>query len=234
MRVAIHQPQYLPWLGYLAKWAAADVFVFLDTVQYEKNGWQNRNRIRTAGGAHWLTVPVHAHLGTPIAEVAVDTTQPWRARHLRAIEHAYTRAPHLPAYQQSLRALLATEWGRLAPLAVASAEWLARAAGVTTPARLASSLAIEDGGDPTGRLVAICKALGADTYLAGGHGGRYLDGDRFRQAGITVLYQRYEHPVYAQEHGEFMPFLSAVDLLLTHGDDSLPILRRGDAYSRDP
>ena len=86
MKVAIHQPQYLPWLGYLAKWAAADVFVFLDTVQYEKNGWQNRNRIRTADGAHWLTVPVHAHLGTPIGAVSIDTTQPWRSRHLRAIE----------------------------------------------------------------------------------------------------------------------------------------------------
>ena len=98
MRVAIHQPQYLPWLGYLAKWAAADVFVFLDTVQYEKYGWQNRNRIRTPDGAHWLTVPVHAHLGMPIVDVAVDTTQPCRTRHLRAIEHAYTRAPHFSAH----------------------------------------------------------------------------------------------------------------------------------------
>jgi WbqC-like protein len=232
MKVAIHQPQYLPWLGYLAKWAAADVFVFLDTVQYEKNGWQNRNRIRTAAGAHWLTVPVHAHLGTPIAEVSVDTTQPWRARHLRAIEHAYTRAPHLAAYQPGLHDLLDREWDRLAPVAVASAEWLARAVGVTTPTRLASSLAADDG-DATGRLVSICKSLGADTYLAGGHGARYMDTERFREAGITVLYQRYEHPVYPQQHGEFMPFLSGVDLLLTHGDESLPILRRGDAWSRE-
>ena len=232
MKVAIHQPQYLPWLGYLAKWAAADLFVFLDTVQYEKNGWQNRNRIRTADGAHWLTVPVHAHLGTPIADVAVDTTQPWRARHVRAIEHAYERAPHLATYQAALRSLLDTEWARLAPLAAASAEWLARAAGITTPVQVASSLTA-GGGDATGRLVAICKALGADTYLAGGHGAKYLDAEQFRAAGITVLYQRYEHPVYAQQHGEFMPFLSAVDLLLTHGDESLPILRRGDAWSRE-
>jgi hypothetical protein len=232
VKVAIHQPQYLPWLGYLAKWAAADVFVFLDTVQYEKNGWQNRNRIRTADGAHWLTVPVHAHLGTPIAEVAIDTTQPWRARHIRAIEHAYTRAPYLATYQAGLHALLDRDWAQLAPLAVASAEWLARAAGITTPARLASALAVEDG-DATGRLVAICKTLGADTYLAGGHGARYMDVAQFRAAGITVLYQRYEHPVYTQQHGEFMPFLSAVDLLLTHGDESLPILRSGDAWSRE-
>ena len=68
--LAIHQPHYLPWLGYLAKWAAADVFVFLDTVQYVRNGWQNRNRIKTAAGPRWLTVPVHARLGTPLAEVA--------------------------------------------------------------------------------------------------------------------------------------------------------------------
>ena len=233
MRVAIHQPQYLPWLGYLAKWAAADVFVFLDTVQYEKNGWQNRNRIRTPDGAHWLTVPVHAHLGMPIVDVAVDTTQPWRTRHLRAIEHACTRAPHFSAHHDGLRTLLETEWSRLAPLAMASAEWLARAVGIATPARRASTLGV-DGGDATARLVEICKALGANTYLAGGHGARYMDAARFHAAGIAVLYQRYEHPVYAQQHGEFMPFLSAVDLLLTHGDASLPILRRGDAWSREP
>jgi hypothetical protein len=233
VKIAVHQPQYLPWLGYLAKWAAADAFVFLDTVQYEKNGWQNRNRIRTSDGAHWLTVPVHAHLGTPIAEVEIDATQPWRARHLRVIEHAYARAPHLPAYAGPLRTLLESPWTRLAPLAVASAEWLARSVGITTPAVLASSLGVDDD-DATGRLLAICKALGADTYLAGGHGARYMDTERFREAGIRLLYQRYEHPVYAQQHGEFMPFLSGVDLLLTHGDESLPILRRGDAWSREP
>jgi hypothetical protein len=234
VKVAIHQPQYLPWLGYLAKWAAADLFVFLDTVQYEKNGWQNRNRIRGADGtAHWLTVPVHAHLGTSIAEVVVDGTQPWRARHVRAIEHAYARAPHLPVHAPALHDLLGRDWPRLAPLAAASAEWLARAVGVAAPTRLASTLAVDDS-DATARLVAICRTVGADTYLAGGHGARYLDGERFRRAGITVLYQRYEHPVYAQQHGEFMPFLSGVDLLLTHGDESLPILRRGDAWSREP
>ena len=233
MKVAIHQPQYLPWLGYLAKWAAADVFVFLDTVQYEKNGWQNRNRIRTAAGTQWLTVPVHAHLGTPIAAVAVDTSQPWQARHLHAIELAYCRAPHLAPHHAALCRLLHADWQRLAPVAIASATWLACAVGIATPARLASELGV-DGRDATDRLVAICAALGADTYLAGGHGARYLDVGRFRRAGITVLYQRYEHPVYAQQHGEFVPCLSGLDLLLTHGDASLPILRRGDAWSPGP
>ena len=233
MRVAIHQPQYLPWLGYLAKWAAADLFVFLDTVQYEKNGWQNRNRIKTADGARWLTVPVRARLGTSLAEVPVDAEQPWAQRHLRSIEHAYGRAPHFAAQRDALARLYAAPWERLAPLAVASAEWLARAAGVTAPARLASSLAVDDD-DPTGRLVALCRAVGADTYLAGGHGARYMDAKRFADAGIRVLYQTYAHPVYAQQHGDFVPFLSGLDLLLMHGDASLAILRHGDAWTDEP
>ena len=236
MKVAIHQPQYLPWLGYLAKWAAADQFVFLDTVQYEKNGWQNRNRIKTASGARWLTVPVHARLGTPIDAVGVDAAQPWRARHLLAIENAYARAPHLARHHAALRRLYATEWPRLAPLAVATAEWLARTMGIATPARLASALGVAATGpiDPTGRLIALCRAVGADTYLAGRDGAKYMDREAFARAGITVLYQDYKHPEYAQLHGEFAPNLSGLDLLLTHGDDALAILRSGDSWSPDP
>jgi WbqC-like protein family len=230
---AIHQPHFMPWLGYLAKWAAADVFVFLDTVQYEKNGWQNRNRIKTAAGPRWLTVPVHARLGTPIGAVAVDAAQPWRERHRRAIETAYARAPYLARHRAALDRLYATSWERLAPLAVATAEWLAQAVGIATPGRLASALAVE-GGDATERLVAICRAVGADTYLAGRDGARYMDRDAFAAAGIAVRYQDYKHPEYGQLHGEFAPFLSGLDLLLTHGDDALAILRSGDAWSPDP
>ena len=233
MKVAIHQPHYLPWLGYLAKWAAADLFVFLDTVQYEKNGWQNRNRIKTATGPRWLTVPVHASLGTPIGAVGVARDQPWRARHLRAVEDAYGRAPHLEQHRDGLCALYAVDWQGLAPLAVASAEWLAGALGVATPARLASTLRVTST-DPTERLVAICRAVGADVYLAGRDGARYMDLARFTAAGIHVEFQQYKHPEYRQLHGEFVPFLSGLDLLLTHGDDALAILRSGDAWSPDP
>jgi len=233
VNVAIHQPQYMPWLGYLAKWAAADVLVFLDTVQYEKNGWQNRNRIKTAAGPRWLTVPVRARLGTPIETVEIDAAQPWRERHLRAIEDAYARAPYLGPHRDALRRLYATSWTRLAPLAVASAEWLARTMGIATPVRLASTLAVS-ATDPSQRLVAICRAVGADTYLAGRDGARYMDPSAFAAAAIGVRYQDYKHPQYAQLHGEFAPFLSGLDLLLTHGDDALAILRSGDAWSPHP
>jgi hypothetical protein len=233
MKVAIHQPQYMPWLGYLAKWAAADVFIFLDTVQYEKNGWQNRNRIKTAAGPRWLTVPVHAPLGTAIADVSVDVSQPWRERHRRAIEQAYAQAPYLGAHREALAAFYAEPWAHLAPAAAASAEWLARAVGIAVPARRASTLDVS-AGDATGRLLALCRAVGADTYLAGRDGGVYMDTARFTEAGISVLTQTYEHPVYAQPHGDFVPLLSALDLLLTHGDDALGILLGGSSWSRLP
>ncbi|MBI4255867.1 MAG: WbqC family protein [Candidatus Rokubacteria bacterium] len=236
MKVAIHQPHYLPWLGYVAKWDAADRFIFLDTVQYEKNGWQNRNRIKTRDGARWLTVPVtRAPLGTPIRDVRVDAAQLWPARHLRAIEHAYAKAPHFGRYHDALRAFYARPWDRLAPLAAASAEWLGRALGVEAPVALASDLAVEPPGtegDPTARLVALCRAVGADTYLAGKDGATYMDVAQFRAAGIAVEAQRYAHPVYAQLHGEFVPLLSALDILLMHGDEALAILHRGNTWER--
>ncbi len=211
MKIAIHQPHYLPWLGDFAKWAAADLFVFLDTVQYEKNGWQNRNRIKTRDGPRWLTVPVRARLGTAIHDVAVDMT-----------------------HRDELQAFYNREWDRLAPLAVGSAEWLARQLGVSTPTRLASDLDLPGGapGDATARLVGLCRAVGADIYLAGRDGALYMDTGRFAAAGIAVETQRYEHPVYVQEHGEFAPFLSALDLLLMHGDEALGILCEGSTWSR--
>jgi hypothetical protein len=231
MKVAIHQPHYLPWLGYLAKWAEADVFVFLDTVQFSKNGWQNRNRINTRAGPRWLTVPVRARLGMTLAEVATDTGQNWARRHLGAVEHAYARAGYFRRWAPALAEFYKRPWRALAPLAVASATWLARAVGITTPARLASELSVSDT-DPTGRLVALCRALGATVYLAGHDGARYMDLGQFRAAGIEVRVQEYTHPVYAQPQGEFVPFLSALDLLLTHGDEARAILRKGDRWSR--
>jgi WbqC-like protein family len=234
VRVAIHQPQYLPWLGYLAKWAAADLFIVLDVVQYEKQGWQNRNRIKTRAGARWLTVPVHASLGEPISAITIDRSRPWPARHLRAIEHAYARAPALSAYRDELRRFYATPWTRLAALATDSARWLARAFGITTPLRLASELSegLAPPSTPTGRLVSLCRAAGADTYLAGEHGAAYMDLSEFTRAGIGVLAQRYEHPVYPQVHGEFVSHLSALDLLLTVGEGAFAILRAGDRWTR--
>jgi hypothetical protein len=234
MKIAIHQPHYLPWLGYFAKWTAADLFLFLDTVQYEKNGWQNRNWIKTREGPRWLTVPVRAKLGTPIRDVLVDASQKWRARHLATIENAYSGARAWRRHREELHAFYGRAWDHLAPVAIASAEWLAGTLGVTTPTRLASEIELppEAQADATARLVGLCRAVGADTYLAGRDGALYMDIKQFEAAGIAVETQQYEHPVYRQGHGEFAPFLSTLDLLLNHGDEALGILSEGSTWSR--
>lgn len=234
MKVAIHQPHYLPWLGYLAKMDVADRFVFLDTVQFEKNGWQNRNKIRTlrrdgAGGWQWLTVPVRAPLGTLIREVVIDAVQPWARKHCQAIRLNYARAPYFDRYVPQLEGLLSRPWHRLADLNVEVTRSLAAAFGISTETVLASDLPVSSS-DPTERLLDLCRALGADTYLAGRDGAGYMALERFREAGVSVLVQEYRHPVYPQLHGEFVPFLSALDLLLTHGEKGLPILRQGNRW----
>ena len=184
VRVAIHQPHYLPWLGYLAKWAAADVFVFLDTVQYEKNGWQNRNRIKTAAGPRWLTVPVHARLGTPIARGdRRRRPSPGASGTCRRSRRPTRRRPTSTGTGRSSTPSTRRAWPRLAPLAVATAEWLARAARHRDPGPARLRARGRAAADPTERLVALCRAVGADTYLAGRDGARYMDVTRFADGG---------------------------------------------------
>ena len=230
MKVAIHQPQYLPWLGHFAKLAAADCWIFLDTVQYEKNGWQNRNRIKTPRGAQWLTVPVNASLGTLIRDVVIDARQPWQRKHLEALRVNYARAPYFARYFAELEELLRRPWRLLADLNVEVTRFLAGALGLSRRMVRASELPAASA-DPTGRLLDLCRAVGANTYLAGQDSARYMNLEQFRAGRVAVWAQEYQHPTYTQPDGDFLPFLSVVDLLLNHGESSLEILRQGDRWT---
>jgi hypothetical protein len=168
MRVAVHQPHYAPWRPYLEKWRAADVFIVLDTVQYERGGWQNRC---TLPDGRWLSVPVHAPLGTRLDQVTVcgDT---WRRKHAAALPEWRDLVYH-------------RRWYSLVPLALTTMVLLAARHGITTPLRVASLLDV-DATDPTDRLIALVKAVGGDTYLSGPHGPHYMDMDAFERCGIAV------------------------------------------------
>src|SRR5262245_60834599 len=140
MRLAAHQPQYLPWLGYFDKMDRADLFVLLDTVQYKKNEWQNRNRIRTATGWQWLTVPVHHRHPMLLLDVQVDGSAGWRRKHQEALRQCYARAPHQQEVLPPIRDLLDRPLSSLADLNTAGVRLLADLLGVRTPVILASSL----------------------------------------------------------------------------------------------
>jgi len=230
MRVTIHQPQFMPWLGYLDKIDQADLFMVLDTVQFKKNEWQNRNRIRTPNGWQWLTVPVLQRFGQRIDEVCINPTASWRAEHLRALEMHYARAPYRMQYLPALRALYEQRWDKLCDLNLAVLQWLLGAYGIATPVRLASTMAARE--EPTDRLVDLCMAVGATQYVAGPGADGYMDKARFEVSGVRLEMQTFHHPRYRQVYAPFEPNLSAIDLLFMQGPDALALLRRARPASR--
>jgi hypothetical protein len=216
MILAAHQPQYLPWLGYLDKIDRADVFVLLDSVQFKKNEWQNRNRVKHARGWHWLTVPVRHRFPQPIAEVEIADRQ-WRRKHRRSLDVAYGQAEHYATEAPLLDAVYGREWHDLLSLNVKTVRHLAQRFQIETPILLGSEFEDLSEGHADERLISLCRLLEADTYLAGAGGRDYMDLSRWRRAGIRVVFQDFRHPVYTQLHGPFVPGLSAVDLLLHRG-----------------
>jgi len=218
--VAVHQPQYLPWLGYFDKIRRADVFCFLDNVQFKKNEWQNRNRIKTAQGWQWLTVPVRYRFPQKLNEVTINNAVAWKSKHLKSLVTNYSRAPYFKKYAPIFEQVYSQDWERLSDLNIALIEGLSAALGLDQGwAVKASDFDLRE--DPTDRLIDICKALNADTYLAGQDGGNYMDLKRFAQSDIQVVIQDFNHPVYPQIFHDFRSHLSVVDLLFNCGPQSM-------------
>ncbi|MBI4231322.1 MAG: WbqC family protein [Planctomycetes bacterium] len=221
--VVILQPGYLPWLGYFDQMARADLFVHYDDAPYDRLGWRNRNRIKTAQGVRWLTVPVHASGQPPVREVRIDESSNWRRKHLETLRQAYARAPHAGEWLDAVATVLERPHRFLIDLDLALVELLRGAFGIDTPVRFSSEM--EATGDRNGRLIDICRAAGADLFLEGEAGRSFIDEPRFASAEVAVNFHGYRHPEYRQLHGAFASHLSAIDLLLNEGPASGEILR---------
>lgn len=224
MIVSIHQPQYMPWLGYFDKIDRADVFVLLDTVQYKKNEWQNRNRIKTADGWQWLTVPVNYRYPQSIREVVVNSRERWQHRQRQAITTNYRKAPHWSLLEPFLEEVWTRQWQTIVQLNIQVVRKLVEILGIETPIHIASETGVFPE-DPDERLIAIARHFCADTYLAGSGGHDYMDLQKYSRNCLQVVFQEYRHPVYRQQFGEFIPFLSVLDLIFNHGRESLSIVR---------
>jgi hypothetical protein len=218
--VAVHQPQYLPWLGYFDKIRRADMFCYLDDVQYKKNDWQNRNRIKTVQGWQWLTVPVHYRFPQKLNEVTIDNAVNWKNKHLQTLSTNFNRAPFFREFAKLFEQVYSEDWKFLSDLNIALIERLKAAFGVgLAPAVKSSEFSLRQ--DPTDRLIDICRELEADTYLSGPDGVKYMDLDRFKQSGIQVVVQEFTHPVYPQLFNEFQSHMSVVDLLFNCGSEGI-------------
>jgi hypothetical protein len=224
MLAAIHQPQYWPGLRFFSKMRAADLFILLDDVQYERREFQNRNRLRTAKGWQYLTAPVLAkgRFDQLISEVRLDPGAGWRREHLAAIKCNYARAKYFREYLPALERLYAADYEYLQELALATADLLRGAFGIKTPLRRASEFAVD--ARSSERLARLCAAAGAETYLSGAGARAYLDAGVFGRAGVKLAWQEFEVKPYPQAFPGFEKDLSALDLLLNCGPDSVQYL----------
>jgi hypothetical protein len=228
MRIAVMQPTYLPWMGYFALMDQVDQFVLLDDVQFDHRSWQHRNRIRSGDSFQWLTVPVQVkgRRDQRIDEVLIDSTRPWQRKHLQSIRHAYSRAPWLAEHRPWLERIYQDSPAKLFDLNRLLIEELAQKLGIRTALCASSKLQVSK--NRVERLIHVCHSLGATEYLSPIGSRDYIAADnRFPDAGIELLYQHFEHPVYRQPQGEFISHLSVLDLLMNEGPASQDLFRSG-------
>ena len=228
MIVTNHQPQFLPYLGFFHKVANADVLVLLDDVQFMDRHFQQRNVIKMQTGSLLLTVPVAKQRFQLIQHVQIAPVHNWRRKMWSTIQTSYGAAPHFKALAPELRAIiLEGAHTHLLALDIDLMQWAFRVLGITVPIRLSSELGLPKTNGPNEHHIAICRAVGADTYLSGPGGREYMDLALFEQAKIAVQFQSYTMKPYPQQfpqHG-FIPNLAVVDALFNVGADARELIR---------
>src|ERR1700733_2765980 len=225
MIVSINQPAYLPWLGYFHRIAVADAHIVLDHVQFEKNSFTNRNRVRMREGWCWLTVPVKTagKFGDlPINALDIAGERPWAAKHWETLRLNYSQAPFFDQHAAFFRSVYTRTWLKFADLVHEVNRYLLDAFSI--PTRLYFSSQMKASGKKDELVLNLCRELGATVYLSGPLGRNYLREELFGERNIAVRYDDYHHPMYSQMYPGFEPYMAAIDLLFNAGPASREIL----------
>jgi WbqC-like protein family len=230
MRVAVHQPQFLPYPGFFHKLSLVDTWVVMDDVQYDKR-FTNRNRILAPSGPIWLTVPIDkAGKFGKNSEVLINNGLPWREEHWKKITYSYKNARWFHLYGEFFEGLYGREHTNLFDLDMETTSKIIEWLGIKVSVVRESELKVESRG--TQRLIDACKAVGGDTYVSGSGGKGYMDEALFPSNGIKLEYAGYKSVSYAQRFGEtFVPDLSSIDLLFNMGPESSRLVRGGVSVS---
>jgi hypothetical protein len=237
--VAIHQPNFLPWLGFFDKLARADVFVLLDSVQFprtSKGTWINRVKLLVGGNEQWATVPIVRAGGSalPINEVQIDDAQPWRKKLARTIELNYRRAPAFDEVYPLVSELLVTPATRIAEFNEHNIRRIAETLELDT-GKIVRSSEVDADGQSTDLLIELTRAVGGSAYMPGGDAYRYQEDDKFAARGLELAPQDFVHPSYAQQAEPFVPGLSAVDALMNCGfEQTRELLVSGRSRAASP
>jgi hypothetical protein len=215
---SIMQPTYLPWAGYFNLVAKADIFVFLDDAQLQKNSWHNRNRLLVNHVPHWITVPVKRNfLAQSIKETEIDSTQNWRVKQSKLLQQTYSKHPFAKDALSICSVIERSTIEHLAELNIFLIRWVLDQLDIETEILLSSELGVE--GKRTDRLIELLHKLHVDCYVSPKGAMDYLEEDGFRsQTEIKLLYQDFNPAPYKQHrHADFESHLSIVDVVANLG-----------------
>lgn len=222
--VSIHQPNYLPWLGFFDKIRRSDVFIFMDNIQYTKGSWINRVKVKTTHGTKWLSVPVKVKGKQIIAEIKISKDIDWQRKHLGTLSHS-ARADFFNEYYPLLKTIINKNWAFLTDMNVNLIKEITKI--LSLDVKFIKGTDINAKGKKTDLLIDMVRKVGGDTYLYGSGGLEYQENEKFEKAGIELIYQDFKHPIYKQLFGEFSEGLSIVDALFNIGAGKLIELLEG-------
>ena len=221
MRIAIHQPHYFPWLGYMNKMAKVDRFVLMDEVQLTDKSNMFRNQFLTkAGSTRYLTVCFvkKGYMEKPFCEVELNPQVNWQKDHVNFLKDTYRKAPYFEEIWPHIEPLFEKKFSTLYEVDVESLTIIKNLLAIPTEIILQSDLDYDRNTQKNELVLSLCQAAGADEYLSGNGARKYMDLEPFDQAGVHVEFQQFSHPVYPQIHSEeFVPNLSSLDLLFNCG-----------------
>lgn len=219
MIVSIHQPNYLPYLGFFDKMRKSDIFVIYDDAQFNKDDFQHRNKIRIPEGWKWLTIPVEKK-HKPINEIKIKNEVTWKGLkwseyHFKNIRENYKDTPYYTSYEKDIKKVYDSVYKKLVNLNIDLINFLSQAFDINTEIVFSSDFGFKSKG--TQRLVDLVDALGGDVYLSGSKGSDYLNLNLFKEKRIKVEFQEFKHPIYQQQFGGFVKNMAAVDALFNVG-----------------
>jgi len=224
MIVTIHQPDFLPWLGFFDRWEKSDTYIVLDDVQFIRRGWHHRDKIKTQNGIEWLTVPVQkkGRYSQTIKEVRINNEENWRHKHLETIQAAYRKATNFDLVYGRLSEIYNVDHDLLISFNMNLLRLCSKMLDINTLVVFASEFNVKSTGSQ--RLVDLVKSVGGKEYLTGSGSRDYLDEALFNKEGINVCWQKFHHPVYQQFHGSFEKMLSSLDYLMMRDKDNISII----------
>lgn len=221
MKVLLIQPTYLPWSGYFGMIEKADLFIIYDNVQFVKQSWQQRNRIMTSDGVQWLTVPIQSKFGQDINEIKIDNKTRWWKKHMKSIVYSYGKSLYFD--DEFINDIYNKDWIKLVDLNMYIIKKIMKYLHINTKIMLSSE--INSKGKKTDRIIDILLKVNADEYITQYGTKEYIDPEKFRDNHIKLYWFDFKHPIYNQRYGNFVSYMSVIDMIFNCGSDSIKMIR---------